>query len=191
MAGKVEVPLQWALRVGPPTSVVLATCASADGRPNIITLGMYMPISARPPMVVIGVSPRRYSHGLIRETGEFVVNVPPRGLVGQVVFCGQVSGRDHDKFREAGLTPVPASRVKPPLIGECVSHLECRVAASHECGDHTLFVGEVAAAHVTEGMLRTDETLDVQRAQPISHKGGRYFAPTLIHEVRSEGVGPP
>jgi len=178
---KVDVPLDQAMRVGPPTSVVLVTCISADGKPNIITLGMYMPISSNPPLLTIGVSPRRHSHRLIEETKEFVVNVPSKGLVRQTVFCGEVSGRDHDKFEEAGLTPIPASKVKPPLIKECVSNLECKVVASYECGDHTLFVGEVVAAHVDEGMLK--ETLDVLRAQPISHKGNCYFIPKLIYKA--------
>lgn len=178
---KVDVPLDRAMQVGPPTSVVLATCISADGKPNMITLGMYMPISSNPPLLTIGVSPKRYSYGLIKETREFVVNVPSKDLVKQAVFCGSVSGRDHNKFEEAGLNPIPASKVKPPLIKECVSNLECKVVASYECGDHTLFVGEVVAAHVDEGMLK--ETLDVLKAQPISHKGDRYFTPKLIYKA--------
>ncbi len=179
MNGKVPVPLDRALQVGPPTTVVLATCASREGKPNIITLGMFMHISRNPPLVTIGVSPRRYSHRLIEETREFVVNLPSRRLVEQVMFCGAVSGREHDKFREAGLTPVPASKVKPPLVKECVSNLECRVVASYVCGDHTLFVGEVVAAHVDEDMLKGD-VLDVQKAEPVSHRGGIYYTAKKI-----------
>ena len=181
---KVDVPLDRVLEVGPPTSVVLATCISADDNPNIITLGMYMPISSNPPLLAIGVSPRRHSHRLIEEMKEFVVNVPSKDLVKQTVFCGEVSGRDRDKFREAGLTPISASMVKPPLIGECVSNLECKVVASYGCGDHTLFVGEVVAAHVDEHTLK--ETLDVLKAQPISHKGEYYFTPKLIYKSVEE-----
>ncbi len=175
---KESVPLSRALKVGPPTSVVLATCVSAEGKPNIITLGMYMPISHRPPLVSIGVSPRRHSHKLIEETREFVINVPSEDLVRETEFCGSVSGRDHDKFNETDLTPVAASKVRPPLIKECVSNLECKVVASYECGDHTLYVGEVVAAHVEEGLLR--ETLDVTKARTLSHKGADYFIPQPI-----------
>ena len=178
---KVNVPLDRALRLGPPTSVVLATCIPANGKPNIITLGMYMPISSKPPLITIGVSPRRYSHKLISESREFVVNVPTKEILKEMIHCGEVSGRAHDKFKEAGLTPIPASMVKPPLIKECVSNLECKVTASHKCGDHTLFVGEVVAAHVDEGLLK--ETLDILKAQTISHKGPYYFAPRLIYKV--------
>lgn len=177
---KVNVPLSRALQVGPPTSVVLATCVSVDGKPNIITLGMYMPISHNPPLVTIGVSPRRYSHKLIEETREFVVNVPSQDLVEQTVFCGSASGRNVDKFKEASLTPAPAQKVKPPLIKECVSNVECKVVASYECGDHTLYVGEVIAAHVNEGMLK--ETLNVAKARTISHKGDYYFIPQQIYK---------
>jgi len=175
---KADVPLNRALQVGPPNNVVLATCVSSDGKPNIITLGMYMSISNTPPMIVIGVSPRRYSHQLIEATGEFVINVPSKDLVEQAEVCGSVSGRNHDKFEEAKMTPMPARVVKPPLIMECVSHLECKVVASYVCGDHTLFVGEVVAAHVDEGLLK--ETLDVLEAKTISHKGGIYFIPKVV-----------
>jgi len=124
------------------------------------------------------VSPRRYYHKLIEETREFVVNVPSQNLVKQTVFCGSVSGRDHDKFKETGMTPIPAIKVKPPIIQECVSNLECKVIASYECGDHTLYVGEVVATHVDEGMLQ--ETLDVTKARTLSHKGDHYYVPQLI-----------
>jgi len=179
---KVNVQLTPFWRVCPPSSVVLVTCITSDGKPNIITLGMNMPISAKPPLLVIGVSPKRYSHQLIKETGEFVVNVPPKNLVKQVVFCGTVSGREHNKFKETGLTPISASRVKPPLIMECISHLECKVVADYKCGDHALFLGEVVAAHINEEYLKEGE-LDVLKAQPISHRGRCYFAPNLIFEA--------
>ncbi|MCW4020996.1 MAG: flavin reductase family protein [Candidatus Bathyarchaeota archaeon] len=178
-----DVPLGQSIRVGPPISVVLATSVSPDGKPNIITLGMYMPISIRPPLITIGVAPKRYSHDLIAESGEFVVNVPTKEIVEQTALCGAISGRTHDKFRETGLTPIPASIVKPPLIKECASSLECKVKASYTCGDHTIFVGEVVAAHVKKGMLKM--TLDVSKAQTLSHKGPRYFVPKQVYEVKS------
>jgi len=151
---KADLPLNRALRVGPPTSVVLATCVPADGKPNIITLGMIMPISHNPPLIAIGVSPKRYSHTLIEKTKEFVINVPTKDLVKQIAFCGSVSGRNHDKFRETKLTPHPSRKARSPLIKECISNLECKVVTSYVCGDHTLFVGEVVAAHVDEELLK-------------------------------------
>jgi len=141
---------------------------------NIITLGMYMPISFEPPLVCIGVSPKRFSHDLILQSGEFVVNVPSINLTKEMHYCGVKSGRDVDKFAETGLTSIPASRVAPPLIEECYGHLECKVIQTHVCGDHTLFVGEVLTAKVNETML-TENNLDLLKAKPIVQKNHNYF----------------
>jgi len=168
------------LQGGPPSPVVMATCAGSDGKPNIITLGMYMSISLRPPLVCIGVSPRRYSHRLIEETGEFVVNVPSMDLEDEMRLCGTRSGRDCDKFKETGLTPIPASKVRPPLIEECYGHLECRVVQTHVCGDHTLFVGEVVAASADDGVL-DGERLNLLKARPIVQKNHIYLT---VSEIR-------
>lgn len=162
------------LQGGPPSIVVMATCIDAEGRANIITLGMYMAISFDPPLVCIGISPKRYSHRLIEETGEFVVNVPSIGLEEEMHFCGTRSGRDCDKFKETGLTPVPASRVRPPLIKECYGHLECKVVQSYVCGDHTLFVGEIVAASADDDVLE-GERLDLTKARPIVQKNWKYY----------------
>ena len=174
---KKELPENRRLQPGPAGVVVMATCAGKDGRPNIITLGMYMPISIRPPMVCIGVAPQRYSHGLIEETGEFVINVPSITLEEQMHFCGVKSGRDVDKFAETGLTPIPARKVKPPLIKECFGHIECKVVQTHVCGDHTLFVGKVVATSADEDVMIGD-TLDVLKARPIVQKNHVYFTVT-------------
>jgi len=165
------------LQPGPAGNVVMATCMGEDGKPNIITLGMYMPISLNPPLVCIGVAPQRYSHQLIKETGEFVINTPSITLEDEMHYCGVQSGRRVDKFKETGLTPIPAHKVKPPLIEECFSHLECRVVQEHTCGDHTLFVGEVVETSVDDEVL-DGETLDVLRAKPIVQKNHVYFTVT-------------
>lgn len=164
-------------QAGPASVVVMVTCVGGDGKPNIITLGMYMTISSRPPMVCIGVAPQRHSHRLIEETGEFVVNIPSIDLEEKMHYCGVKSGRDVDKFKETELTPVLASKVKPPLIEECFGHLECRVVQTHVCGDHTLFVGEVVASSVDEEVMEGD-TLDVLKARPIVQKNHVYFTVT-------------
>jgi len=172
---KIELPENRRLQPGPAGVVVMATCVGEDDRANIITLGMYMPISIRPPMVCIGVAPQRHSHGLIEETGEFVVNVPPITIKEQMHYCGVKSGRDVDKFAETGLTPMPSLKVKPPRIEECFGHIECKVVQSHVCGDHTLFVGEVVATSADEGVMRGD-VLDVLKARPIVQKNHVYYS---------------
>ena len=174
---KIEIPKGRRLQPGPASPVVMATCVDKQGRPNIITLGMYMSISHRPPQVCIGVAPQRYSHDLIAETGEFVVNVPPISLEDEMHYCGTESGRRVDKFKETGLTAIPALKVKPPRIRECFSHLECRVAQSMVCGDHTLFVGEVVATTADRGVMKGD-VIDVLKARPIVQKNHVYYTVT-------------
>jgi len=129
-----------------PERVVLAVSADADGRATIIALGWKMNTSGKPPMVAISVNHKAHSHKLISEGKEFVLAVPGEDLWKQVIFCGTCSGRDVDKFKATGLTPLPASLVKPPLIKECIVNLECKLVGQLDTGDHTIFAGEIVAA---------------------------------------------
>ena len=160
-------------QAGPTAPTVMVSCVDSVGKANIITLGMYMPISHDPPQVVIGVSPKRYSHDLIMEQGEFVVNSPGIGIVEKMHICGIKSGRDTDKWTEAGLKPIPAQKVRPPLIEECYGHIECEVVNMVTCGDHTLFVGEVVAASIDTDCLKNGK-LDLGKAKPIAQKNWDY-----------------
>lgn len=126
---------------------VLITTISKDGAPNIIAVAWVIPTSFKPPLLAISVGKTRYSHKLLAETGEFVVNIPTKGLQDKVEYCGSTSGRNVNKFEKAGLTPKPAKRVKVPIIEECVAHIECKVVNMFPTGDHTLFIGEVLAAY--------------------------------------------
>lgn len=130
-----------------PKRITLVTCADRNGRPNIITLAWNVPASMEPKMVAVSISPKRYSHELINETREFVVNIPGEELEEQVLKCGSVSGRRVDKFEETKLTPEPAKQVKPPLIKECLASFECKLLNAIQTGDHTLFVGEIVEVH--------------------------------------------
>jgi flavin reductase (DIM6/NTAB) family NADH-FMN oxidoreductase RutF len=143
---KVAVDIGSAYRLLHPMHTVLVTYVGKTGKPNIITLAWAMPTSIKPPLVAISVSPRRHSHALIEETKEFVVNTPTMDILDKVVFCGTTSGRSHDKFKEAGLTPIPGKKVKAPLVRECVGHLECKLRSQCVTGDHTIFVGEIVEA---------------------------------------------
>ena len=174
---KTDLPLNRCFQSTPTTPVVMATCCDSEGKENIITLGMYMPISTKPPLVCIGVPPKRFSHGLIDETGEFVVNTPPIKLKNEMHYCGIESGRQVDKFKETGLTSIASLKVKPPRIKECFGHLECKVVQKHTFGDHTLFVGEVVASSVDEEVI-DDKALDVLKAKPIIQKNHVYFTVT-------------
>ena len=171
---KVELPENKALQAGPAGNIVMITCCDRNGKANIITAGMYMPISSAPPQVCIGIAPQRYSHDLIFKQGEFVVNTPSIDLKEQMHFCGIKSGRDIDKFKATGLTSGPAKKVRPPLIMECFGHIECEVVNSITCGDHTLFVGEVVSATVDENVFKGGN-LDALKARPIVQKNHIYY----------------
>jgi len=109
-----------------PMRHYLVTCGSS-GLANIIAVSFCMPVSKEPSMVACAIGRTMYSAEIILQTGEFVINVPPQELKRQIYFCGFHSGRDVDKFKETGLTPLPARHVDVLIIAECVAHIECHV----------------------------------------------------------------
>jgi len=180
--GKVEVPSSLAYRLMHPRLVVLVSCVDEAGKANVITLAWSMPVSINPPVVAISVAPKRYSHQLIEKTKEFVVNVPTMDIVRETLFCGRRSGKTYDKFKETGLTPLPAKMIQTPIIKECVAHLECRLQQQITIGDHTLFIGRVLTAYADDGVF--DEKFDLKKVKPVYHMGGDDFA-TLVPEIVS------
>lgn len=133
-----------------PQRVLLAVSIDAEGKADIIPLGWHMQTSFDPLMVAISIGHTRYSHKLVSEGKEFVLAAASEEMADEVLYCGTHTGRKVDKFAETGLTPLPAKIVKPPLIAECVANLECVVKHTLETGDHTIFVGQVVAAHVSD-----------------------------------------
>ena len=176
MSGKetVNVKLSLAYRLLNPMHTVLVSCVGKTGRPNIITLAWAMPTSVNPPLVAVSIRPERRSHSLIEKTEEFVVNIPTMDILKETLFCGRRSGKYYDKFKETGLTPLPARKVKPPIIKECVAHLECKLRSKFTTGDHTIFVGEVAKAYADKEAF-TDR-YNLRKARMIFHLGGDEFA---------------
>lgn len=156
-----------------PVPAVLVTCGAGD-QANIITLAWVGTICSDPPMVGISIRPSRHSNGLIRQTEEFVVNIPTADLVAQVDYCGQVSGRDVDKWAACGFTPEPGSAITTPLIAQCPVNLECKLARIIPLGTHDLFVGEIVAVHVDEAILDDRSHVDYTKAQPFAYLGGQY-----------------
>lgn len=134
----------------PAFPVVLLTIGG-----NIITVAAFHFYSFDPPSVMVGIKPEKYSHGLVAQAGEFAVNIPPASQLAQVELCGKLSGRDADKFAQAGFTPIPADKIDTLLIAECPVNLECRVVhrVAHP-GSHEWFVGEILAAHIDSGYTR-------------------------------------
>jgi flavin reductase (DIM6/NTAB) family NADH-FMN oxidoreductase RutF len=162
---------------------VLASCHHGGVR-NIITLAWATPVSIDPPMLAIAVAPARFSHYLIEQSGEFVVNVPGEHLLPAVWYCGTRSGRDGDKFEASGLTASPAERVGAPLIEECFAHIECAVVDSPTEGDHTVFVGEVVSASVEAEAF--DKHLRLEgRYHTLHHLGGPRFVTSAGTKVQA------
>lgn len=159
-----------------PTPTGLITSVDAEGKPNIITLGEVFNISIRKPVICgIAIRPATYSHGLISAQGEYVINLPSAELLGQVMQCGSVSGRDADKFRLFGLTPIPASHVAPPLIAECPVNIECKVVGIETVGDHDLFKGQVLEVHVSPEILGADGNIDPCKLSTVVMTGCGFF----------------
>ena len=156
-----------------PVPVVLVSCGHGE-QANIITIAWTGILCSNPPQVGIGVRSDRHSHGLIQDTGEFVINVPGEGLLDEVEYCGFVSGRDADKFARRGLTPAPGSVVQTPIIAECPLNLECRLAHTVPLGSHDLFVGEVMAVQLSEEVLDERGRVDNDKLRPILFTGDEY-----------------
>jgi len=159
-----------------PRNTVLVTTVGKDGRPNVLAVAWITPISVNPPYLGISVKPGRYSHKLLLETGEFVVNIPTFDLAEKVMICGRKSGRQVDKFKEAGLTIEEAKVVRAPIIKKCAAHLECKVVNRFEVGDHDFFVGQVLAAYVSEEHFK--DVYDVRKHKTLLHIGKNKFTTT-------------
>lgn len=166
----ISVPPLSAHRFIHPMHTVLVSCVGKDGKPNIITLAWAMPTSINPPLAAISIAQRRHSHRIIEESREFVINIPTIDILDATFYCGTVSGRDHDKFKEAGLTPLPAKKVKPPIIKECIAHLECKLHSQFPTGDHTVFVGEIVEAYANKDALE-GEKYNLEKARMVYHAG--------------------
>ncbi len=159
-----------------PCPVVLVTCVDGQGKPNIITLAWAGVASSDPRTLGVSIRPGRHSHRLIKESGEFVVNVPTTDLLRECDYCGVVSGKEVDKFEKTGLTPVPAKAIHPPLIEECPVNLECRLLQIVELGVHHLFLGEIVARHISQDALSPDGKPDFAKMKPLVFASPGYWS---------------
>ncbi len=159
-----------------PVPAVMVSCAGTDGKPNIITVAWAGTINSAPPMLSISVRKERYSYQLIKEKGQFVVNLTTEKLVKATDFCGVRSGKDMDKFQAAGLTPEKASTVDVPMIKESPINLECVVKNRLELGSHDMFIAEVVAVNVDESLLNERGKLCLEKAGLICYSHGEYWS---------------
>lgn len=159
-----------------PVPAVMVSCKRHGEKPNIITVAWAGTICTNPPMVSISVRPERYSYDIIKETGEFVINLTNENLVCAADFCGVRSGRDVDKFKEMKLSPIALDHVDVPGIGESPVNIECKVREIKELGSHHMFLAEVVGVSVDEAYMSETGRLDLNLSRLISYSHGEYFA---------------
>ncbi|OGS36654.1 MAG: flavin reductase [Elusimicrobia bacterium RIFOXYB2_FULL_49_7] len=158
-----------------PVPVVLVTCQSKKGKPNIMTVAWAGTVNSEPPMLSISIRKERFSHALIRESGVFVVNLPTAKLLRAVDFCGVRSGKQLDKFKETGLTPVASANGQVPFIRECPVNIECAVHQVVELGSHDLFIAKIMAVHVDKTLINRQGRLCLEKAGLIAFSHGQYI----------------
>lgn len=158
-----------------PLPVVMISTADRNGRPNIITVAWAGTVCTNPPMVSISVRPERYSYHILKDTGEFVLNLTTRELAFATDYCGVKSGQEVDKFKELHLTALPSDSVKPPIIAESPVNMECRITERKPLGSHDLFLAEVVAVHADEKYMDKNNKFHLEWAQPIVYSHGTYF----------------
>ena len=159
-----------------PCPVVLLSVAG-DDKPNIITLSWVANVCSNPPTIVAGIRPERHSYNLVKESGEFVLNIPSTDQFEGTEFAGTKSGRDYDKFSECGFTPIPATKVDVPMIKECPINIECKTAQIIPLGAHDLFVAEVVAVHIDESTLNEKGSFDPSKTTLFTYLplNGQYW----------------
>lgn len=158
-----------------PLPVVMVSVADKEGKQNIITIAWTGTICSDPPMVSISVRPERYSYHMIKETGEFVINLTTKELAFATDYCGVKSGRDVDKFAAMQLTPVRGEKVKAPLIAESPVNLECKVTEVKHLGTHDIFMAEVVCVHADEKYMDEQNRFHLEMADPIVYSHGTYM----------------
>ncbi len=158
-----------------PLPVVMASCARAGERPNIITLAWAGTICSDPAMVSISVRKERYSHDIIQDTQEFVLNLVTEKLVFATDFCGVKSGRDVDKFQQMHLTPLPSVHIEAPGIKESPVNLECRVKDVIPLGSHDMFLGEVVGVTAEDAFMDQNGKFQLNSTGLVTYSHGEYF----------------
>lgn len=157
-----------------PVPAVLVSTVDAQGKDNLITIAWTGTVCSDPAMTYISVRKERYSHHMLMETGEFVINLVSKDMARATDFCGVRSGKDMDKFAETGLTREAAATVKAPLVKESPVSIECKVTQVLELGSHDMFLAKVTAVQVDESLLDASGKLDLNRAGLVAYSHGDY-----------------
>lgn len=159
-----------------PLPAVLVSCQGNDGKPNLITIGWVGTICSDPAMVSISVRPERYSYHMLKETGEFVINLTTEELLEATDYCGVASGRDVNKWEKMNLTPIPSEKVSVPAVAESPINIECKVTEVKELGTHHMFIAEVVNVRADEKYMDEKGKFHLEQSKPIAYSHGTYFS---------------
>ena len=158
-----------------PTPAVMVSCQREGEKPNIITVAWAGTICSDPAMLSISVRKERHSYDILKETGEFVVNLTGKKLVKAADWCGVRSGREYDKFKEMNLTPMASQKIFAPGIEESPVNIECKVKQVIDLGTHDIFIAEVVCVTVDDKLLDENGRLDLGKAKLVAYSHGEYF----------------
>lgn len=158
-----------------PVPAAMISCQREGEKPNILTIAWTGTICSDPVMVSISVRKSRYSYPIIKETGEFVINLTTKELAFATDYCGVKSGKDIDKFKEMKLTAQKATKVSCPIIAESPVNLECKVKEVIELGSHDMFIAEVVAVDVSEEYMDANGKFELNSTDLIAYSHGEYF----------------
>ena len=159
-----------------PLPAVMVSAADQEGNQNIITVAWTGTVCTNPAMLYISVRPERYTYHMIKETGEFVVNLTTKDLIYATDWCGVKSGRDVDKWREMKLTPEKAEKLAyAPMIKESPVNIECKVTEIKELGSHHMFLAEVQAVHVDQTYMTESGKFELNKTGLVAYSHGTYL----------------
>ena len=158
-----------------PLPVVMVSCNRKGEKPNIVTVAWTGTICSDPAMVSISVRPERYSHDIIEETGEFVINLVTKDLTYATDYCGVRSGRDVDKFKEMNLTPLPSKMIDAVGIEESPVNIECKVVEVKKLGSHDMFIAEVVNVTVDDRYMDENNKFNLNDSDLVAYSHGEYF----------------
>jgi flavin reductase (DIM6/NTAB) family NADH-FMN oxidoreductase RutF len=157
-----------------PIPAVMVSCGTME-KSNIITVAWTGILNTNPAMVYISVRPTRYSYNLIKDQGEFVINLTTKQLAYATDWCGVKSGKDVDKFKEMKLTKEKANFVSCPLIKESPVSVECKVKEIRELGSHHMFIAEVLSINADEEYIDKNGAFDISKCDLIAYSNGGYY----------------
>lgn len=158
-----------------PVPAVMVSCGREGEKPNIITLAWVGTVCSDPAMVSISIRKERYSYDIIKESGEFVINLVTKELTRATDYCGVRSGRDVDKFKEMGLTPLPSQHIKAPGISESPVNIECKVKDIIPLGSHDMFLAEVAGVTVDDSYMNENGKFELNQTGLTAYSHGEYY----------------